>query len=185
MRHVKPQLEPIIETRRLTLRPLHESDLDDIVAGIGDFAVSRMLARVPHPYGRLDAENFLRKATRNALAGTSFFLIVEHQGRLAGAIGVGAMPYICEFGYWLGRAHWGHGFATEAARAILAYGFDVLRLSLVRSGVFVDNPASLRVQQKLGFRRIGVGIKRSLARNSEVAHIDTVLTPARFRDANR
>jgi len=185
MRRVKPRLEPVIETGRLVLRPLRGTDLGDIVAGIGDLAVSRMLARVPYPYARSDGEDFLGKARRNAVSGRSFFLIVEYDGRLIGGIGIGAMPYICEFGYWLARPHWGKGFATEASRAVLAYGFDVLRLRLVRSGVFVDNPASLRVQHKLGFRRVGVGLKRSLARGSEVAHIDTVLTPARFRQSVR
>ena len=185
MRHVNRRLEPIIETARLTLRPLREADLDDIVAGIGDFAVSRMLARVPYPYSRIDGANFLAKAKRNAITGTSFFLIVEREGRLAGAVGIGAMRYVSELGYWLGRDYWRKGFMTEATREILAYGFDVLGLRLVRSGLFVDNPASLRVQAKLGFRRIGLGTRRSLARGTEVAHIDTVLTPARFLRAVR
>jgi RimJ/RimL family protein N-acetyltransferase len=162
---------------------MRESDRDDIVAGIGDFAVSRMLARVPYPYGPKDADDFLAKATRNALAGTSLFLIVEREGHLAGGIGIGAMPHVCEFGYWLARPFWGRGFATEAARAVLAYTFEILGLRLVRSGVFADNPASLRVQAKLGFRKVGVGLKRSLARQTEVAHIDTVLVPARFWQA--
>ena len=185
MRRVNRRLEPVIETARLTLRPLREADLDDIVAGIGDFAVSRMLARVPHPYSRVDGENFLAKAARNAIAGTSFFLIVEREGRLAGAVGIGAMPYVSDLGYWLGRNCWARGLMTEAAGAVLAIGFDVLGLRLVRSGLFADNPASLRVQEKLGFRRIGLGTRRSLARGTEVAHIDTVLTPARFLRAVR
>ena len=53
------------------------------------------------------------------------------------------------------------------------------------SGVFVDNPASLRIQEKLGFRPVGRNWKRSLARGAAVEHTDTVLTPARFRQAMR
>ena len=79
-------------------------------------------------------------------------------------------------GFWFGRDHWGKGFATEAGWAVIAYGFDVLGLSLIRSGFFPDNPASGRVQAKLGFRRIKVGRRRSLARGVEVDHVDTVLT---------
>lgn len=48
-----------IETARLLLRPVAEQDLDAIVAGINDFEVSKMLARVPYPYARRDAESFL------------------------------------------------------------------------------------------------------------------------------
>ena len=55
-----PELaEPRLATRRLVLRPLAEGDLDDIVFGVGNFNVARYLARVPHPYGRRDAEGFL------------------------------------------------------------------------------------------------------------------------------
>ena len=184
MRRAKPRLEPRIETERLLLRPIRESDLDDLVAGINDWNVARMLARVPHPYGRADAEEYLALARRNADTGRSLYLVMERDGRLIGNIGIGQMPHISEFGYWLGRAHWGQGFATEAGRAVLAYGFDVLGIRLVRSGIFADNPASLRVQMKLGFRRVGVGPRLCLARGAKVAHIDTVLTPGRFRAAN-
>ncbi len=185
MRRTKPRLEPTIETARLTLRPLRESDLDEIVAGIGDRAVSRMLARVPYPYTRTHAEAFFAMATRNAEAGTSLFMIVERGGRVAGGIGIEAMPYACEIGYWLSRPNWGLGLATEAATAILAYAFAVLDLRLVRSGFFSENQGSRRVQQKLGFRQIGVSTMLSLARGVAVAHIDTVLTPASFRQAVR
>lgn len=185
MRRTKPQLEPTIETARLTLRPLRDSDLDEIVAEIGDLAVSRMLARVPHPYTRAHAEAFFAAATRNAEAGSGLFLVVERNGRVAGGIGLEAMPYTCEFGYWLSRPNWGMGLATEAAAAILAYAFAVLDLRRIRSGYFAENTGSRRVQQKLGFRQIGVSTILSLARGVAVPHIDTVLTSARFRQAVR
>ena len=185
MRLVKRQLEPRIRTRRLLLRPIGRTDLGDIVAGIGDFAVSRMLARVPHPYGMADAEDHFALARRNAVRGASFYLVIECNGRVVGNMGVGVMPYVCEFGYWVARSHWGQGLATEAAAAVLGYAFDVLGLRLVRSGVFADNPRSFRVQEKLGFRRIGTSERLSLARGSKVEHIDTVLTPARFRETVR
>lgn len=185
MRRTKPQLEPTVQTGRLKLRPLRQSDLDDIVAGIGELAVSRMLARVPHPYTQAHAEAFFASATRNVQAGSGLFLIVERDGRLVGGIGIEAMPYTCEFGYWLSRPNWGMGLATEAATAILAYAFAVLDLRLVRSGYFSENEGSRRVQQKLGFRQIGVRAVPSLARGAAVPHIDTVLTPSRFRQAVR
>lgn len=184
MHRAKPRLEPHIETERLLLRPIRETDLDDLVAEVNDWDVARMLSRVPHPYGRPDAKEYLTLARRNADIGRSIYLVMERDGRLIGNIGIGAMPTICEFGYWLGRAHWGQGLATEAGRAVLGYGFDVLGIRLVRSGIFADNLASLRVQMKLGFRRVGSGPRHCLARGTKVAHIDTVLTPGHFRAAN-
>jgi RimJ/RimL family protein N-acetyltransferase len=182
---MKRRLDPTIATRRLTLRPPREADLDDIVAGIGDFSVSRMLVRVPHPYTRTDAVRFLHACGANLRAGSGLNLTIEHAGRTIGGIGIHDMPHHTELGYWLRRTSWGHGFATEAADAILSYGFDALCLPLIRSGYFVQNAGSARVQRKLGFMPVGRSRRHSLARDIGVAHIDTVLTPARFRQAVR
>jgi len=86
--------------------------------------------------------------------------------QLAGAIGFGghdpkADP---EFGYWIARPFWGLGYATEAGRAMIALARDSLRLKRIRAGHFVDNPASGRVLQKLGFRATGVAPRFSAGR---------------------
>jgi RimJ/RimL family protein N-acetyltransferase len=172
--------DPRIETERLVLRPPTETDLDDIVAEINDFAIVRMLARVPFPYARGDAEDFLAwsRASRNDVN-----LILAKDGRAIGCAGVNDLSATCEFGYWLGKSHWRQGFATEASRVLLAFCFAEVGLDTIRAGAFIDNPASLRVQEKLGFARTGVSRRRSLARDCEVEHIDTVLTRARFEEA--
>jgi RimJ/RimL family protein N-acetyltransferase len=177
---MKPLLDPIIDTRRLVLRPPRLTDLDGLVVAAGDLRVSRMLARVPHPYTRADGESFIAAVDRQARAGKALNLSIFHAGRLIGGIGIAALPRTCEFGYWLAHDAWGKGYATEAGHAVLAYGFGVLGLNLVRSGILAGNTASMRVQVKLGFRRIGVSPKISLARDSVIEHIDTVLTRRRF-----
>jgi len=168
-----------IESERLLMRPLTAEDLDDLVVEVSDLAVSRMLARVPYPYTRRDGEAFLAAGRR---AGTSdVALSITRGSRVIGGIGLTALRGQYEFGYWLGRRHWGSGYATEAGRAFLARIFDGLDIEMVRSGVFFDNPASLRVQTKLGFREIGRRQVECLARGKKVEHIDTVLTRAVFR----
>ena len=175
--------ETRIETRRLALRPMTAADVDDLVAEIDDFAVSGMLARVPYPYRRADALAFLDHAADNA--GADLALAIAHGGRVIGGIGLTGIAAQCEFGYWLGRRHWGKGYATEAAEAFLAHAFGPLGLRVIRSGVFVDNPQSLRVQEKLGFERVGSHPVHCLARGMKVAHIDTVLTRERFLERRR
>ncbi len=59
-------------------------------------------------------------------------------------------------GYWLGVDHWGRGYATEAARVVLRYGFEVLNLHRIEAGHYPRNPASGRVLEKIGMRREGV-----------------------------
>ena len=61
----------------------------------------------------------------------------------------------CSFAYMIGEDFWGKGYATEALRAIFAYGFDHLALEKIEADHFSDNPASGRVMQKLGMRHIG------------------------------
>lgn len=61
---------------------------------------------------------------------------------------------VVEVGWRLRRQTWGHGYATEAARAAVAYGFADLRLSEIVSFTVLDNPRSLAVMQKLGMRRL-------------------------------
>jgi RimJ/RimL family protein N-acetyltransferase len=178
MRHATTLLEPSIETARLTIRPPGEADRHAIVAEVNDFAVAGMLAKVPYPYRLADADAFLRsikKDDRRSLA-----LSITLDNRVIGGIGLSEIGTGTEFGYWLGRAHWGRGFATEAGRAFLAHAFAAYDIAAVRSGVFIDNPASLRVQEKLGFERTGRRQVFCVARGHAVEHIDTVLTRDRF-----
>jgi len=174
--------DPTIETARLVLRRPTEADLDDIVTEVNDFAVVRMLARVPFPYARADAEDFLAwsEASRNDLN-----LVIEKDGTVVGCISLTDISSACEFGYWLGKAHWGRGLGTEASRAFLRFCFDALGVKTIHAGAFVDNPASLHLQEKLGFERTGISHKTSMARGGKIEHIDTMLTRDRFDEATR
>jgi RimJ/RimL family protein N-acetyltransferase len=175
-------LTPTIETERLVLRPLRASDLDAIVANASDYDIAKMTTRIPHPYSKTDGRTFLVTQSK---ASDAVSLAVEHAGAMVGICSLFSLPYRSEIGYWFAKAVWGKGIATETGRALLAYGFETLSLPVVHYRVFADNPASARVAEKLGFRRIGFGVSRSLARGAEVAHIHAVLTAARFRAAQR
>lgn len=185
MNPVKARRELRIGVAGVGLRPVTAADRDAIADGIGDRAVAWMLARVPHPYTPEDADTFFAYAGPAMASGAMLYLAIEDRGRMMGAVSIEGMPGRPLLGYWLARSHWGRGIMPGAVAATLAYAFDTLGIKLVRSGVFVDNARSLRVQEKLGFRRIGHHRVLSLARGHEVEHIDTVLTPARFRERQR
>ncbi len=171
-----------IETSRLTLRAPDSSDLDALVTGLDDPAVARMLSRVPHPYGPAEAEAFLALASSGNAGGQCLFLAIDLNGTLIGGIGLHGLPEVEDFGYWLARPYWGKGYASEAAAAVLGHAFQTLGVDRVLSGAFVDNPGSLRVQDKLGFERVGTSMRYSRARGATVEHVDTVLTRARFAE---
>lgn len=164
------------------LRRMERGDIDVLLEEISDFAVSSMLARVPYPYRRDDAEAFL--TANEATGGRDLPLTIVMNGRLIGGVGLSGIRAEREFGYWLGRRHWGKGYATESGRAFLAHVFSTFDLEIVRSGAFIDNPASLKVQEKLGFERIGVRKIHCLARNQSLEHVDTLLTRERHDALN-
>jgi RimJ/RimL family protein N-acetyltransferase len=71
-------------------------------------------------------------------------------------------------GYWVGRRFWGRGFATEAGTALVDIA-RTLRLGAIDGSHFIDNPASARVLEKLGFEPVGIIAPRfSCARGEEV-----------------
>lgn len=169
-------LEVTAETERLLLRPLETGDIDAIVEGISPAPVARMLARVPHPYARADAEAFVLACT--GPDSTESTAAIVRDGKLIGAIG---LRHDGELGYWLAEPYWGNGYMSEAVRAFLDRVFSLSPIETIRSGAFVENAASLRIQSKLGFRQVGRSAVYCLARAEMVTHVDTVLTRDRFR----
>ena len=81
-------------------------------------------------------------------------------------------------GYWLGKQHWGHGYMTEALRALVNHVFALSGADAIYSGAFADNRASLRVQEKAGFVHAGETALFSRPHGRERAHVNTVLTRA-------
>ncbi|WP_299692767.1 GNAT family N-acetyltransferase [uncultured Tateyamaria sp.] len=130
-------------TERLTLRHPRMQDAATIAALVGDLEVSRWLTRVPHPYTLQDAQDFVGRV---AVGGSNTFVICVGD-QVVGCIGTQA-----QLGYWLGQNHWGRGYASEAARAMVARHFG-LGHSELDSGHFAENVASRRVLEKLGFVR--------------------------------
>jgi RimJ/RimL family protein N-acetyltransferase len=153
----------VLETERLTLRAPRHGDVKAIAALANDRRIADNTARIPHPYGVDDAEQFI--ASVNQQDGEATFVITL-DGTLIGACGVDPRPGIAEIGYWLGVSYWGHGYATEAARAVIDHAFDDLHHATLQSGARVSNPASRRVLEKCGFQWTGVRLSRIRAINS-------------------
>lgn len=169
-----------LESDRLILRPPGPGDITAMAVWLGDYAVARNLARVPHPYGEEDAQDFVAALDR-APAGPRFSILRKADGLFMGAAGLredGAG--VLELGYWLGRPFWGLGFATEAARRLVRHAFEDLGAACLHAGWFHDNPASGHVLAKLGARHNGSAPRESRARGAMVLCHDMLLTRADF-----
>lgn len=148
-------------TERLLLRPGWPEDARALARALGDEAIVRNLARVPWPYGLAEAETFLAsRRTRDELS-LLVFRRTHGSPQLIGSAGVNREEDgTYELGYWISRPHWGLGYATEAASAVLAIARDAFRLKRIGAAHFLDNPASGRVLDKLGFQPTGVIVPR-------------------------
>ena len=143
-------------TERLLLRPGWAEDAPALFEAIADEGIVRNLASPPWPYTLAHAEAFLATQRRPDEAALLVFRRTRGAPQLIGSAGFGRLPSgAIELGYWIARPHWGLGFATEAAAAVVAIARDSLRLERLVAGHFLDNPASGRVLQKLGFKPVG------------------------------
>ena len=150
---------PTLTTARLVLRPFSLSDAPDVqrLCNVRDIALNTLL--IPHPYPDGMAENWISRQPESFAKGevVSFAITLADGGALVGAIGMRVqLENDCaEIGYWIGVPYWGRGFATEAASAVIAYGFDRLVLNRIFAEHFTRNAASGRVLQKAGMRHEG------------------------------
>lgn len=167
----------VLLTKRLTLRPPLEVDADDIALHLSNWNVSRMLARVPFPYDHQDAAEWI---ARCQAADDDRMIFTLHRERLIGVIGVEGEPDRPRLGYWLGEAWWGQGLMIEALGAVLRHVFDLRPGTQITASVFADNPASLKLQQRLGFRVVGGGEAYSASRQAMSADIRTRLVERDF-----
>ncbi|HET7891997.1 MAG TPA: GNAT family protein [Candidatus Sulfotelmatobacter sp.] len=148
-------MRPTLETARLKLRPYSEPDIAELIPLIGTREVAATTLRIPYPYTQDDAEAFIEMAQEPGKIWLATTLRTD--GRQIGGIGlrVDEQHQNAELGYWLGVAYWGQGYATEAGREMLRYGFQELGLHRIFASHFEHNPASGNVLRKLGMRHEG------------------------------
>ncbi len=187
---------PPLPTRRMLLRPLHAGDAPEVHRLVNDWAVVRMLSRLPFPYPRRLTDDWIASTARQMEAGTGYHLAItgEDAGRemVVGCVGLrldgkrsadGTMA--ASLGFWVGRRFWGHGVATEAAGAVCRWALANLPVGRLVAHVALDNLASAAVLRRIGFREAGRGRERFLARGGEhpvirfeAARADLVPVPA-------
>lgn len=150
---------PVLETTRLLLRPFELSDAADLQRLAGDKAIADTTLNIPYPYQDGAAEEWISAHPAMFRAGEAaiFAIVLRSTGELIGAIGLVVEPRFerAELGYWIARPEWSKGYCTEAASALVRYGFSVLGLNRIHAAHLSRNPASGRVMEKLGMTHEG------------------------------
>lgn len=158
-RYSKEVLFTPLQTERLTLRAHALSDIPALIPLIGAREVAATTLRIPHPYTESDARDFIAATQEDFSSGSGLRLgiVLRASDTLCGGVGlrIEADHRRAELGYWIGVPYWGNGYATEAARAVVKYGFETLGLHRIFASHFANNPASARVLRKIGMRHEG------------------------------
>jgi RimJ/RimL family protein N-acetyltransferase len=148
----------VLETERLTLRNPTLADVKAIARLANDRRIAENTRRLPHPYLQEHAVEFVRAvaADRSELA-----FLIEQNFAPVGTVGISwRAPDAPELGYWLGFEHWGQGFGTEAARAVIDYFFEEFSHETLFACARVANPMSRNILEKCGFQWSGVELHR-------------------------
>ncbi|MDF1848455.1 MAG: GNAT family N-acetyltransferase [Parvibaculaceae bacterium] len=170
---------------KLTLRPFTLDDAPRVTELVSNWNVASMVARIPHPYPKDAAEEWIAGHKERRAAGDSWpFAIETKKPGLVGTIGLsmtesGSM----EIGYWIGEPYWGKGIASEATRVLVEFAFDILGVERLAAGHFKANPASGRVLKKVGFEEVGEDKRFCLARDEELDCIVLELTAQQHRES--
>ena len=157
-------------TSRLLLRPAWAEDASALATAIASEAIVRDLATTPWPFGVADAQTFLDSPINVALP--RFLLLARTSGapQLVGACSLARQPSgAIELRYWIARPHWNQGFATEAGHQLVEIAATLGHCRLEAS-YFLNNPASARVLEKLGFKPTGqIMARQSCTHGNEAA----------------
>ena len=169
---IAPPFAPLT-TERLTLRPFAAADAAELHRLINDWEVCRTLAAVPFPYSRDLAEEWITSSHASLTEGRAFHLVITGQEGekevVVGGVGLrlDKDARTARLGYWVGRRFWGHGVASEAAGKLARWAMANLDLDRLEATVATDNPGSIAVLRRIGFRHVGEGMEHFLARGGE------------------
>jgi [ribosomal protein S5]-alanine N-acetyltransferase len=149
---------PLLRSKRLLLRPFAQADAPRVAALCGEKEIAATTLFIPHPYSVEDAQAWLQGHQETFDSGHGVQFAICRETELIGAVGLVIEPQHdrAELGYWIGTPYWGAGYASEAAAAVVRYGFLELKLNRVHAYHYLRNSASGRVLEKIGMKYEGL-----------------------------
>ncbi len=161
--------QSVIEAKRFVLRPLRRSDQGLIEMHSGQRELARMTTSIPNPVPPGATEAFIARAQSESRE-EDIWAIDGSQDGHPEVMGVVSLTRVdegqSEIGYWIGKAFWNTGLASEAVRTLI--DANPLASRSIFASVFQDNPASARVLTNCGFQYLGDAESFSIARNANV-----------------
>jgi ribosomal-protein-alanine N-acetyltransferase len=136
------------------LRPFELSDVERLAQLANNYEIARFLTnRFPHPYTVEHAKEFIELFQKDKPC-QRFAIVVNDE--LIGGCGINLQEDIfvnnAELGYWIAKEYQGKGYMTDALKAITNYGFENFPVTRIFCRIYGNNPASMRVAEKAGFK---------------------------------
>jgi RimJ/RimL family protein N-acetyltransferase len=151
-----PKLPDTIQTERLFLRAPNMADAPALHHLANNKYIHEMLARLPHPYTRAHAVDFITSLARTK--SEHAYAIITDDDDFIGVAGLHLDPGIgLELGYWLGQPYWGKGYATEATRVLVQAAADCGQTEIFARAKSA-NTGSIGVLEKIGFQKTTSGV---------------------------
>jgi [ribosomal protein S5]-alanine N-acetyltransferase len=155
-------LNLVIETAHVKLRPMTEADVDAMWPIVSKPEFPKQMSWSAHK-NREETLEFVRGQIAKLAQNRGVGWAIEHDGKFVGSIGFDDIIWEMralrldrtELGYWIAPQVWNKGLMTEAATAAVRCGFETIGLHKITTRCFVDNTASRRVIEKVGFRFVG------------------------------
>jgi len=170
-----------LKTKRLILRKPKKSDWKDLVEGVGEYDVAKMLLKIPHPYKKKDADVYIKMVIKRwkqkKQEDYTFFVELKSEKKVIGAIGIHRIDWFSEVGAtssWINKKYWRNGYMTEAKIAVNDFAFNKLKLRRLNSDVFTENKASNATQLKMGYKLEGTKRKAIKSKASGKIHDENI-----------
>ena len=160
---------PDVETDRLCFKIIEMSDVDFIHQLYSDWKVSQHLGKVPFPFGYEDAIQTTSHCVSKETTEDTMTLLIKKKDdhRTIGIITLRKDGELGILGYSILPEFWNMGFATEACKRIVNFGFEYLELSTIQASTTEKNIASMKVLEKIGFSLREDGIKENSIHSGE------------------
>lgn len=166
-----------LETKRLILRKPKMTDWKDVMEGVSEYDVAKMLSSIPRSYKKSDAVDYIKRSIKRweekNPKSLQFMIELKSEKKVIGAIGLSNIDEFsgtADTGSWINKKHWRNGYITEAKIAVNDFAFNKLKLRKLNSKVFRDNKASNATQKKIGYKLEGTKIKETRVKSTGKIH---------------
>ncbi|MGV8151492.1 MAG: GNAT family N-acetyltransferase [Candidatus Nanoarchaeia archaeon] len=157
-----------LTTKRLVLRDIKVGDEISIRENINNLDISKWLLVVPYPYTKKDAiwwvNHCIENQKKKPRPSYELGIAIKPNNEIVGGIGLSKVDLYqgkATLGYWIGEDYWGNGYMYEAAKKIIEFGFNKLKLRRINVEAFAGNVPSNNLIKKLGFTYEGT-IRKAL-----------------------